>query len=203
MVGRKILLISLVTAFGFGLRTAWAQPSPAAPAAPVAKPAHADEVQWATNVTAHGKIVKVDRAKKLVTLEGADGRKVTILVENKTNLDAAKVGDTVVIHYYEVVSIRKKKPGENVPSASVKEGITSAHPGGAPGAVLEQKVKVLLTVEAINLDHGTVTLKAPDGSDETVKARDPRNLKRIKVGDELVVTVERAVGIKIEKEPKA
>jgi hypothetical protein len=200
MVGRKTILIALIATLGLGMQTAWAQPSPAAPAA---KPAHPDEIKSVTAVTAHGKIVMVDRAKKLVTLEGADGRKVTILVENPYNLKAAKVGDPVVIHFYEVVSIRKKKHGENVPTASIKEGISTAHPGGVPGAVVEQKVKLLLTVEAIDLDNGTVTLKAPDGSDEKVKAKNPRNLKRLKVGDELVVTVERAVGISIEQEPKA
>ena len=43
-------------------------------------------------------------------------------------------------------------------------------------------------------------MKAEDGTVETVKARNPQNLKRIKVGDKLVVTVSRAIGIKLEQE---
>ena len=203
MAKRRMFLIAAVLMLGLGLSNAvWAQTGAAPAPSAAAKPAHADEIRSATVVTAHGKIVKVDRAKKIVTLEGAGGQKVNILVENPYNLKAAKVGDTVVIHYYEVVSVRKKKAGEDIPSASLKEGISTAKPGSIPGGVVEQKIKVLLTVEALDPADGIVTLKAPDGTDERVKARDPRNLKKLKVGDELVVTVERAVAIKIEPESK-
>ncbi|MBV8771615.1 MAG: hypothetical protein JO166_04680 [Deltaproteobacteria bacterium] len=59
--------------------------------------------------------------------------------------------------------------------------------------------RLLVTVNAIDEAKGTVTLKAADGSLETVKARDLRNLKRIKVGDQLAVSISRAVGITLEK----
>jgi hypothetical protein len=45
-----------------------------------------------------------------------------------------------------------------------------------------------------------VIVKGPDGTVETVKARDPKNLKQLKVGDELVVSVYRAIAISLEKE---
>ena len=40
-----------------------------------------------------GKIVDVDTAKSLVTLEGPEGARVTFTVENPDNLKAAKVGE--------------------------------------------------------------------------------------------------------------
>ena len=55
-------------------------------------------VAAATQLTIHGKIAAVDESKKQVTLE-ANGRKVTLTVENPYNLKAAKVGDPVVVHY--------------------------------------------------------------------------------------------------------
>jgi hypothetical protein len=45
-----------------------------------------------------------------------------------------------------------------------------------------------------------VTVKAADGTTQTVKARNPQNLKLLKVGDELVIGLYRAVAISLQKE---
>ena len=199
MIRRQVLLTAAMLALGLGLNyDALAQSGQPAEISTSAKP---ETVRSAALVTIHGKIVAVDRAKKLVTLEGPEGRKVTLKVENPYNLKAAKVGEPVVTRFYEVVTIRKKKPDENVPSASLKEGLATAKPGGVPGAIAEQQVSLLVSVAAIDEANGTVTVKAPDGTVEEVKARDPKNLKRLKVGDDLVVTLSRAVAISLEKEP--
>ncbi len=50
------------------------------------------------------------------------------------------------------------------------------------------------------LANGTVALKAPDDISETVRARNPKNLGRLPVGDELLVMVSLATAIAIEKE---
>jgi hypothetical protein len=190
MIKRKLLLFAALLAFGVGLnQSAAAQSGEAA----VTSTSY-------TAVTAHGKIVEVNKAEKLVTIEGTGGRKLYLKVENPYNLEAAKVGEPVVAHFYEVVTIRKKKPGETVPSASLKEGIATAQPGQVPGAVAGQRASVLVTVDAIDEANGTVSVKGPDGTVEKVKARDPRNLKHLKVGDELVVTLARAVAISLDKE---
>ncbi|GEM_PF-3804610 len=157
-----------------------------------------ESIRSATVLTIHGKIAAVDESAKSVTLE-ANGKRVTFKVDNPYNLKAVKAGDPVVVRYYEVVSVRKKKAEEQVPSVSLKEGITTAR-SGTPGAVAQQQATVLVKVVEVDPANGTITLKGPDGSVEKVKARDPRNLAHVKAGDELVVTVSRATAIAIEKE---
>jgi hypothetical protein len=193
---RWISLLCAILILGPGY-SAWAQETspPASPSE--AKP---EGMVSATVITAHGKIAKVNKAEKEVTLELQDGREVTVNVQNPYNLEAAKVGTPFVARYYEVVTIRKKRPGESVPAASLKGGIATAQTAGTPGAVGEVQGRVLVTVDAINEANGTVTVKAADGTVETVKARNPQNLKRIKAGDELVVTVSRAIGITLQPE---
>jgi hypothetical protein len=194
MTKRWTALVSAILVFGlgtsFGVRAQ--EGSPSAP-----KP---EGVVSATVITAQGKIVRVNRARKQVTLELPDGQKVTIDVHNPYNLNAAKVGEPFVARYYEVVTIRKKKPGESIPSASLKSGIATARPGGTPGAVAEMHVQLLVTVDAIDEANGTVTVKAADGTTETVKPRNPQNLKRLKVGDQLVVGISRAIGLTLQKQ---
>jgi hypothetical protein len=198
MIKRRAFLLSAIMALTLGINYGVS----AQESSPAATPAQTrpEGVVSATVVTVHGKIAKVNKASKLVTLEGPEGRKVTLKVENPYNLEAAKVGEPFVVRFYEVVTIRKKRPGESVPSASLKDGITTASPGGVPGAVGEQHVSLLVSVGAIDEANGTVTVKGPDGTVETVKARDPKNLKRLKVGDELVVSVSRAIAISLQKE---
>jgi hypothetical protein len=198
MVGRKISLIVGLVVIGLALNKAASaqsgQPTGSSPSGSV------QAVRSITVITVHGKIAEVDKAKKLVVLEGPEGKKVTLRVSNPYNLEAAKVGEPVVTRFYEVVTIRKKKPDEVVPSASLKEGIATAKPGGVPGAVAEQQASLLVSVAAIDEANGTVTIKAPDGTVEKVKARDPKNLKLLKVGDDLVVTLDRAIAISLDKE---
>jgi len=155
-------------------------------------------VTSATVLTIHGKIAGVDEAQKQVTLE-ANGKKVTFTVENPYNLKAAKVGDPVVVHYYEIVTVRKKKPGEQLPAASLSEGLATAQ-SGTPGAVARERASLLVTVTEVDLANGTVTVKGPDGSIEKVKARNPQLLTHVKPGDELVVSISRATAIAIDKE---
>jgi hypothetical protein len=193
---RWISLLCAILILGPGY-SAWSQET-----SPPANPSEAkpEGMVSATVITAHGKIAKVNKAEKEVTLELQDGREVTVNVQNPYNLEAAKVGTPFVARYYEVVTIRKKRPGESVPAASLKGGIATAKPGGTPGAVSEVQGRVLVTVDAIDEANGTVTVKAADGTVETVKARNPQNLKHIKAGDELVVTVSRAIGITLQPE---
>ena len=196
MARLKAILMAAVLFLGFGLTGyAWAQERTPAVSAGGGEGLHA-----ATVLTIHGKIAAVDEAKKQVTLE-ANGKKVTLQVDNPYNLKAAKVGDPVVVRYYEVVSVRKKK-GEEVPSVSLTEGIETAQ-SGTPGAVAEQKATVLVTIADVDPENGSVTIKGPDGSTEKVKVRDPRVLKHLKAGEELVVTVTRATAIAIKKEAAA
>jgi hypothetical protein len=208
MTKLSAVLLPTILVLGLGSNyPAWAQES-----SPAASPAGASQessppsaatsegVVYGTVITAHGKIVEVNKARKQVTLALPGGQQVTVDVLNPYNLNAAKPGEPFIARYYEVVTIRKKRAGESIPSASLKGGIATAQPGGTPGAVAEMHARVLVTVDAIDEAKGTVTVKAADGTTETVKARNPGNLKRIKVGDQLVVTVSRAVGVTLQKE---
>ena len=198
MIGRKIFRIAALAALVLGLNHGASAQSNQATGA--SQPTSPEAIRSATVITVHGKIAEVNKAKKQLVIEGPEGRRVTLRVDNPYNLDAAKVGAPIVTRFYEVVTIRKKKPDETAPSFSLKGGIATARPGGVPGAVAEAKASVVVSVTAIDETNGTVTVKAPDGTVETVKARNPKNLKQLKVGDELVVTLERAMAISVEKE---
>jgi len=153
-----------------------------------------------TVVTVHGKIVSVNRSKKTVTLEGPRGKQVTIHVYNPYNLETAKAGAPFVAKFYEIVTIRKLLPGESLPAASLAEGIVSAAPGMVPGAAAGTRAQMVVTIDSIDKDKKTVAVEGPDGSVETVSVANPANLKHVKVGDKIVVTLTNVVAIALEPE---
>src|SRR5438105_2928565 len=144
MIRQSAVLAFAIVLFGLGINwSARAQESSAGAVSATAKP---EGVVAATVVTVHGKISQVNKSRKQVTLELPGGQEVTLDVRNPYNLEQAKVGVPFVARYYEIVTIRKKRPDESVPSASLKTGIATAQPGGVPGAVGEVHARILLTV---------------------------------------------------------
>ena len=179
--------------------------SPTTPMAQVDSTASAshisESIRTATVLTIQGRVTAADKSQKLVTVQVPSGQKYTLKVDNPYNLDAAVVGTGVIVRYYEVVSVRKKRLGESLPSLSVNGGIVTAKPGALPGAVAEEHLKAVVSVVQVDKTSGTVTIKGSDGSVETVKANDPTVLSRLKAGDDLVITTSRATAISLEKAP--
>jgi hypothetical protein len=157
-------------------------------------------VGFITVETVHGKVLAVDRARKLVTLEGPHGKKVTLTVENTYNLDAAQPGMPFVAKFYEIVTIRRKQPGEVIPAVALDEGIATAEPGQTPGAAVGRSVEVVATITAINTKDNTIDLKGVNGSIETVPVANPANLQQVQVGEEIVIRLTQAVAISLDQD---
>jgi hypothetical protein len=194
----NVLAALILVIFGVGLSSTMA--SAQADTTTSAGAANPEGIRAATVLTIRGTVTAVDKAEKLVTVQVADGRKYTLKVDNPHNLDAASVGAGLVVRYYEVVSVRKKKPGESLPALSVSGGVVTAQPGGAPGAVAEEHLNAVVSVVQVDKANGTVTIKGADGSIETAKANNPKILSHLKAGDDLVISTSRATAISLEKE---
>ena len=160
------------------------------------------EVKRENVVTLTGTVEAVDVASRVVTIKGSKGRTVDLKVgEEAKNLDQVKVGDKVVAKYYESIAFRMKKPGEPE-GVKAEQAVGSAKPGEVPAAVLANQVMVTATVEEISPKKTYVTLKGPGGKTVDVKVRDPKNLEKVKVGDQVVVTYTQAFAIALDKPKK-
>jgi len=153
-------------------------------------------------VTVKGTISAIDRDKSTVTLKGPKGRTITIEVKDPSKFDQIKVGDPVVATYMEAVAFQIKKPGTATPGTSVSETRATSKPGETPAGAIGQEVTVTATITAIDKAAHTVTIKGPEGNTETVKAKDPKNLDRIKVGDLVEITYAQALAVSLDKSGK-
>ncbi len=179
----------------------WTTPGLAAPEETRAAPR---KIGSSEAVMVRATVEAIDPAARTVTLKGPRGKTFTVSVDDKVaNLAGVKVGDEVLATYYEAVAFELKKPGEAVPSKSVTEGVTKPEPGAGPSGVGSRQVKVVATSDAIDSRKGTVMLKGPDGKSVEVKAKDPRNLRKVKVGDLVEITYTEAMAISIQPVPKS
>jgi hypothetical protein len=178
-------------------------PTPSAqPPSAMAMPSHEHihGIASATVITIHGKVVAVDRPKKMVTLEGPGGKQVTVHVYNPYNLKQAKVGDRFVAKFYEIITIVRQKPNPSIPAVSVDQGIVTAEPGQPAGAAFGRSIRVVATVDAVNHAERTIVIKGPDGAEETVKVNHPFSLKHVKVGDQIVMTLTNVIAVSLKPE---
>lgn len=60
-------------------------------------------------VQLYAKLTHIDKANDMVTLQGPEGKSVTLKVKNPANLEGVKTGDLVEVHYTEAVAAAVKK----------------------------------------------------------------------------------------------
>ena len=150
-------------------------------------------------IKARATVTAIDMPNRVVTLKGEKGDVIVIEVpETVKNLAQVKVGDEVLTTYTEAIAWQVKPAGQGTPGISAQDSVTTAQPGARPGATVGSTLNVTATITAIDLANGTVTLTGPGGNSQTIKARNPDNLKRVKVGDLVDITYTQAVAVSVQ-----
>ena len=150
-------------------------------------------------ITETATVEAVDLATRVVTLKGPKGKIFDITAGDKVrNLDQVHVGDQVHVEYYQSVAIDVFKAGQAPGGTQAVETVERAKPGEKPAGMIENEVTVTAKVVAIAKNKRSVTLKGPEGKTLNVKIQDPKNLKNVKVGDDVVITVTEALAISVE-----
>ena len=140
----------------------------------------------------------IDLQKRVLTLKDPEGNVFDVTVsEEAGNLTQVKVGDQVLVKYYESIAIRLVKPGKGV--AAVQE--TEAKQGVKPSGMAGRRVTLIATIKTIDEKKQMVTLMT-EGKTVTVKAENPTNFEKVKVGDEVEITYTEALAISFEKAKK-
>jgi Cu/Ag efflux protein CusF len=159
--------------------------------------------QSSTTATATATVDSVDPQKRTVTFHTPDGELETVQVgDNVKNLGQVKPGDLMTITYHEYSRLSVYPAGAPLPETSTGSGMTSANPGEKPEGAAAEHFTLKATVEKLDKKTGQVTLKDENGQTRSVTARNKKNLENVEVGDQVVVTHERAVAASI-KTPKS
>jgi len=155
--------------------------------------------QQIDTITVKATVTDIDKKKRLVTLEAANGRKFPVeLGPEAVNFDQIAVGDEVVaIVTRSIVAAMGTATSGGDDGAVV--AAAGAPKGSLPGAVAAGIMQLTATVEGVNLKKHTATLKFDDGRTETVNVRPDVDLSRHRVGEKVVFTITGTVTIEVLK----
>ena len=172
--------------------------------AQTASPAGAQTTREASatlnEATVHGTVQAVDHTARTVTVQGADGKSVTLDVPpTATRFDQVKVGDMVTMSYYDKVSVRPKPADEPAVNRAI-EPTTTPTPGALPGATRAVQHVATMTLTALDPATRSVTFSGPKGTAYTrfvVDTVNPAVFSSLKTGDRVDVTWTDAITLQL------
>jgi hypothetical protein len=153
-------------------------------------------------VTKTATVEAIDLLNRVVTLKDKDGNVADLQVGGAVkNLPQVKVGDQVVVKFYEGVAVQLEDPGTAL-GAGTGGAAERATPGEKPAAMVANAVTVVANIEAIDPQKTFVTLKGPEGKIVNVKVQDPKKLENVKVGDKVRITYTQSLAVEVKKVEK-
>lgn len=157
-------------------------------------------VEFGEAVSVEAEVVYIDKADRMVALQGEDGNVVEIDVpEEARNFDQLRVGDRLKATYYESVALYIGEAG-SMPKESADVVAGRTEKGDKPGGFVVGTVEISALVTAIDKKNRKVTLQGPNGKTMHVKV-DPsvKKLDDLKVGDSVHAQITEAIAISVEK----
>jgi hypothetical protein len=170
-----------------------------------AQPADPVRVENVETVTATVESLDVD--KRMIELRSDEGTRTVQVPPEVRNLEQVRVGDQVVVRYYEGLAAQFKKPGEAAPVGVIDATTSKARqPQGArPGAGVANVVTTTVVIEAVDQPSSSVTFTGPAGMTRTVAVKDPKVqqfIGTLKKGDEVELTYTEALAVTVEPQKK-
>jgi hypothetical protein len=196
---KQITVIALCIAVNFTyarLAVAGERPQVGSTAGSLESAISRDELHFVSVLRFQGEIVAVDPAKRLMTVKGPKGELLTLEARSEEDLAGRKVGERVLVRYFEGAHLGKRGLGGVIPVHSLKDGMIGAEPTERPG----KQPALAASVERVDSANQEITLKAPDGSLETIMVSNAHYLSHLKVGDRVVITRPQALALSLEKE---
>jgi hypothetical protein len=157
------------------------------------------------NATLVAEVTDINLTNRHVTLKGPQGNEVTFAVSDAVKrLDEVKVGDLVRLDYHVsmVAELRKPTATEAEHPLVIEEVGGRASNHLAPAGGVARRLKVVTTIEELNLTNQTVTVKGPLGNHLTAQVADPSRLTKVHVGENIVIVYTEAVALSLEKVAK-
>jgi Cu/Ag efflux protein CusF len=143
-------------------------------------------------------IQAIDTTSRTITLRDEKGNEDTFAVGDAVQrFNELKVGQRVNITYYESLVLQVVKPGEKGGGPSLEAALSRAK-SELPAASIATQEKATVTVKAVDMAVPSITVTTPDGRTVTRKIEQKKYLEGVKAGDQIDITMTRAVLTSVE-----
>jgi Cu/Ag efflux protein CusF len=141
-------------------------------------------------------VAAIDMETREVTLRGADGQEIVLVVGPEArNLGQVEVGDLVRAEYNVGLVVGLGPPGVE---ARLQETEVLRTPQGArPGGIVRATTAVTATIVALDAQARTVRLQGPERTIELPVAADV-DLGSVRIGDRVGAVFEESLAIQVE-----
>lgn len=174
-------------------------------AAPAAATSSSDgaHAQISDQLSATAKVVAIDKAQRLVTLRGEDGRVFQVKAGDEVrNFDQIAVGDQLKVTYKVALSATRLPPGETQTPPAGGVVAARAAPGEKPGAGVGAVVSVRVKVASLDPAHDIVVCALPSGELVAHKIATDEGrafVKHLKTGDLVQLDYSEALALSVEE----
>ncbi len=117
------------------------------------------------------------------------------------NLEQVKVGDRVRLSYRIGVAVALVKGGDGIRERVETDAAAVAQKGARPGGVAVNRTTIVANVFSLNRKKNIVTLRGTSGQLVDVHVRDPKALKDVNVGDQVVANITESVALQVTPAP--
>jgi hypothetical protein len=145
-------------------------------------------------------IEAIDSTNRLITFKSDDGTEDTVKAgPDFTRFDELKVGDTVNLTYYESKVYRIRKPGDPPLELPKESAAVTGTSGTLPGATMAAQKVTTVTVKAVDMNVGSITVVTEDGRTISRKVEDKANLANVQPGDKIDIVSTEALLASVER----
>ena len=143
----------------------------------------------------------IDVLARRLDVTTADGSHANVMLDPTVkNIDRTRIGDRVVVSYYQGIVAEVKKPGEGIETTEVTGAEAVAPPGQRPGAAVGTQVRTTVSVVAIDDRQNKITVRRKDGSSRTldvVSEEGRQFISQLRAGDEVEIAYTEAVAVAV------
>jgi hypothetical protein len=151
----------------------------------------------------------VDPVTRMMSLKGPDGNVVTVEVDKEVrNLPQVKVGDHVVVRYYEALGAElKARAGSSTGAAADADTAVTvgrAEEGQRPAGVVTAQTSTVVKIKDVDTKNNVVSFYGEDGLLRAFPVQTDQGkafIKKLKPGDEVGVTYTEALAVSVEPAP--
>lgn len=157
-------------------------------------------------VEAEAVITAIDLKTREVTLQGPSGDTFTLKSEDKMiKLEDVKVGEVVVVTYLAALESELREPtAEELaePWVEVEDEVLSDDTT-QPGIANMRIIRAVVTIEGMNREFGTVTVKDSRGKLHIIGDVEPEKMEGVTLGQTAVMVFSEAVALSLQKKAPA
>jgi len=154
--------------------------------------------------TMYATIQAINLETREVTLKGQQGNVFTLVADPEIKrLNEFAVGDDIVLDYSisMAAEIRTPTPEELAKPYNVVEDTTRASGTQSPGVEGYKIIEAVVTVEGLDRQTQSVTIKGPKGNYLAIKVKDVSTLDKLRLGDVALVVYSESFALRLEKAP--